>query len=64
MVTGKGPIERTVRLIVDYATHMAILLETGEKQIVVHCKNGRSRSPAVIAMFYNLFRGYPVTVSS
>ncbi len=42
---------------VDYATHIAILLQAGVDQIAVHCKNGRSRSPAVIAIFYMIFRG-------
>ena len=42
---------------VQNACIMAAALESG-KDVIIYCKNGRSRSPCVVAAFYLLFRGF------
>jgi hypothetical protein len=54
----------------SYATGIAIefhlhrgLSSSAAKQLIVHCRNGRSRSPAVILIFFLVFRSYELEVA-
>lgn len=49
-------VKKFAQAFVQYASAIAVALETG-KDAVVYCKNGRSRSPSVVAAFYIIFRG-------
>ena len=49
-------LQRFMEQLVDYATWVALALANRDK-VVVHCKNGRSRSPCVILAFFMIFRG-------
>ena len=49
-------MQKFLEQLVDYATWVALALANREK-VVVHCKNGRSRSPCVILAFFMIFRG-------
>lgn len=49
-------VSRDAEAFVQYASLIASALEKGKKA-VVFCKNGRSRSPCVIAAFYIIYRG-------
>ena len=58
-VSGQKITQTFVDLLVDYACVMHDhLTRTGS--VVVHCKNGRSRSPTVILAFF-ILRGIPRT---
>ena len=48
------------RAFVQLASAIAYTLEHEEKIPLVYCKNGRSRSPCVIAAFFVLYRGLTV----
>jgi uncharacterized membrane protein YgcG len=48
-------LEPIARIVVDYATFLAIQLSR-TPQVIVHCTNSRSRSPNVILAFLLLFR--------
>ncbi len=52
-------VSRDAEAFVQYASLIASALERGKKA-VVFCKNGRSRSPCVIAAFYIIYRGLSV----
>lgn len=49
-------VSRDAEAFVQYASLIASALEEGKKA-VVFCKNGRSRSPCVVAAFYIIYRG-------
>ena len=49
-------VQSFMEQLVDYATWVALALASREK-VVVHCKNGRSRSPCVVLAFFMIFRG-------
>ncbi len=53
--SGRG-VSRDAEAFVQYASSIASTLEKGKKA-VVFCRNGRSRSPSVIAAFYIIYRG-------
>jgi len=57
MANGEREIKSQVIAFVQYACVIAHTLESG-KDILVYCKNGRSRSPNAMAVFFLLFRGY------
>ena len=50
-------VKKVTELFVQCATAIADILESG-KDALIYCKNGRSRSPAVVAAFFIIFRGY------
>lgn len=52
-------VKRDAVAFVQYASSIASALEKGKKA-VVFCKNGRSRSPCVVAAFYIIYRGLPL----
>jgi len=56
MPQGQSEENRFADAIVQHASAIAVALATGKKALV-YCENGRSRSPAVVAAFYILFRG-------
>ena len=59
---GPKGIESIARIIVDYATYLAIQLHF-EPQVIIHCANSRSRSPNVILAFLLLFRSMETHVA-
>ena len=50
-------VKKVTELFVQCATAIADILESG-KDALIYCKNGRSRSPAVVVAFFIIFRGY------
>lgn len=52
-------INRDAEAFVQYASSIVSALQKGKKA-VVFCKNGRSRSPCVVAAFYIIYRGLPL----
>lgn len=52
-------MQKVAAAFVQYASVIVHALETG-KDAVVYCKNGRSRSPSVVAAFFILYRGVPL----
>ena len=48
------------RAFVQLASAIAYTLEKEEKIPLVYCKNGRSRSPSVVAAFFIIYRGLTV----
>ena len=56
MPTGNREVNRDAEAFVQYASSIVSALKTG-KIAVVFCKNGRSRSPSVVAAFYVIYRG-------
>jgi len=56
VMPGPRELKKYSQAFVQYACQIAVALETG-KDAVVFCKNGRSRSPSVVATFYLIFRG-------
>lgn len=57
---GSSERRQNVNLFIKFATRIAILARLKKPRILVYCKNGRSRSPSVIATFFVLFRGFAV----
>ena len=56
VMPGPRELKRYAQAFVQYACEIAVALEMG-KDAVVFCKNGRSRSPSVVATFFLIFRG-------
>ena len=50
-------VNRDAEAFVQYASSIVSALEKGKKA-VVFCKNGRSRSPCVVAAFFIIYRGH------
>ena len=57
MANGTAEIDRQIKAFVQFACVIAYELKQG-RDILVYCKDGRSRSPCVMAVFFVLFRGY------
>jgi hypothetical protein len=51
---------RQAKCFIQLACVIAEKLKNG-KNVVVYCKNGRSRSPSVLASFFLIFRGMPLS---
>jgi hypothetical protein len=51
---------RQAKCFIQFACVIAGKLKNG-KNVVVYCKNGRSRSPSVLASFFLIFRGMPLS---
>ena len=62
MPHGAREVKSQVLAMVQFACDMYYTLEEEKKDVVVYCKNGRSRSPNVIAAFFVLFRRYPLNM--
>ena len=61
MASGAREVNKYARCIVDYATHVHILMSsTARTHAIVHCKNSRSRSPSVLLAYMVLFCGIPI----
>ena len=58
MAETEREAHQQVKSFVQYACVIALTLESKEQDTLVLCKNGRSRSPSVMAAFFVLFRGY------